>query len=76
MLMKIQFSKVVFPDKSKYKIDYSEEVQDFILRLLVKDKDKRLGTERDKEELFEHAWFKDVDIDGIINKAVKPPFIS
>jgi hypothetical protein len=28
--MKIKNSKVIFPDKSKYKIDYSEEIEDLI----------------------------------------------
>lgn len=30
MLMKIQQSKIIFPNKTKYRIDYSDEVQDVI----------------------------------------------
>lgn len=75
MLSKIQFAKIVFPDKTKYKIDYSDEVQDLICRLLVKDKDERLGTEGDMDEILKHDWFKDVDVEGILNKTVEPPFV-
>jgi len=44
LLTKIVNSKVVFPDRKKYKIDYSDDIQDVILRLLDKNKDTRLGT--------------------------------
>jgi serine/threonine protein kinase len=43
LLMKIKNSKVIFPDKNKYKIDYSNEIEDLINKLLTKDKTKRLG---------------------------------
>jgi serum/glucocorticoid-regulated kinase 2 len=43
LLMKIKNSKVIFPDKTKYKIDYSDEIVDLICSLLAKDKTKRLG---------------------------------
>jgi len=35
---KIKHSKVVFPDRSKYKIDFSDELMDFVNQLLIKDK--------------------------------------
>ena len=30
LLMKIKNSKVIFPDKTKYKIDYSDEIESLI----------------------------------------------
>lgn len=33
LLMKIKNSKVIFPDKTKYKIDYSSEIEDLINRV-------------------------------------------
>lgn len=45
--MKIKNAKVVFPDRKKYKIDYSDKIVDCILSLLTKDKKKRLGAEDD-----------------------------
>lgn len=44
LLMKIKNSKVVFPDRKKYKIDFSDGVMDLIVRLLDKDKSTRLGS--------------------------------
>jgi serum/glucocorticoid-regulated kinase 2 len=43
LLMKIKNSKVIFPDRNKYKISYSDEVMDIINQLLHKNKDERLG---------------------------------
>jgi hypothetical protein len=34
LLMKIKNSKVIFPDKSKYKIDYSDEIESLINAVL------------------------------------------
>ena len=38
LLLKIRQSKVVFPDKSKYKIEYSNDFVDLVLKLLNKEK--------------------------------------
>lgn len=38
LLLKIRQSKVVFPDKRKYKIDYSDEFVSVVEALLHKDK--------------------------------------
>lgn len=35
LLMKIKNSKVIFPDKTKYKIDYSDELVDFISKVTL-----------------------------------------
>lgn len=74
MMSKIQFSKIIFPDRKKYKIDYTEEVKDLICKLLEKNKDKRLGTETDSEEILAHKWFKDIDIEDIKNRNADSPF--
>lgn len=75
MLMKIQQSKIIFPNKKKYKIEYSDEVQDVICKLLAKKKSKRLGSIDDFEEVLSHPWFKDIDQDKLLEKKIKPPFI-
>ena len=46
LLQKIQTTSVVFPDRKKYKIDYSDELMDLILRLLDKNKSTRLGSSK------------------------------
>jgi len=43
LLKKIKASKVLFPDREKFKINYSENIQNLILALLEKDRTKRLG---------------------------------
>ena len=35
LLMKIKNSKVIFPDKTKYKIEYSAEIEDLITRVSI-----------------------------------------
>lgn len=35
LLMKIKNSKVIFPDKTKYKIDYSDEIVDLIVGVII-----------------------------------------
>ena len=61
LLMKIKNSKVIFPDKNKYRIEYSDEIVDIICSMLCKDKEKRLGYKNDWEEVLGHPWFKDID---------------
>ncbi len=74
LLTKIQTAKVVFPDRKKYKIDYSDEIVDLILKLLDKDKSKRLGHKDDFFEVLSHPFFADIDIEGLEKKLVVPPF--
>jgi hypothetical protein len=62
LLLKIRQSKVVFPDKRKYKIDYSDEFVDLVLKLLDKEKKTRLGSNGDAEEILAHPFFKDLNI--------------
>jgi serine/threonine protein kinase len=68
LLLKIKQSKVVFPDKTKYKIDYSDEFVDVVLRLLEKDKSKRLGSNGDFNEIMNHPFFKPLDIDKLMKE--------
>lgn len=58
LINNIKKEDVIFPDKTKYKIDYSDEFVDVVLQLLTKDKSKRLGAKGDIEEILEHPYFK------------------
>ena len=42
-MQKICGVKVIFPSKTKYAIDYSDEFVDIVQKLLIKDRTKRLG---------------------------------
>lgn len=74
LLMKIKNSKVIFPDRTRYRIDYSDEIVDLITQLLVKDKTKRIGFKYGAAEILRHPWFADTDINKLFNKTVIPPF--
>mmetsp|Transcript_7334 Transcript_7334/g.11491 ORF Transcript_7334/g.11491 Transcript_7334/m.11491 type:complete len:240 (+) Transcript_7334:1088-1807(+) len=74
LLMKIKNAKVIFPDRKKYKIDYSDEIMDLIIRLLDKDRSNRLGSKDDFVEVLDHPVFKGLDIQKLENKMVPSPF--
>ena len=47
LFTKIKNSKVIFPDRKKYKIDYSDELASLVEGLLTKDNTQRLGSKND-----------------------------
>ncbi|KAI1287644.1 Ribosomal protein S6 kinase alpha-5 [Halotydeus destructor] len=57
--------------------DYmSPSVQDFIMRLLVKDARKRLGgSSEDASELKRHAFFRGINWDDMAAKKIPAPFV-
>ena len=66
LMEKICGAKVVFPDKNKYVIEYSDEFVDIVQKLLKKDRKQRLGTAGGKDgskEILAHPFFKDLDLD-------------
>jgi serine/threonine protein kinase len=73
LFMKIQKSKVLFPDKAKYGLDYSDDFVDIVEKLLNKNPVQRLGAKEDVREVLDHPWFKDVDVKGIEAMKVEPP---
>lgn len=73
LLLKIRQSKVVFPDKRKYKIEYSDEFVDIVLKLLHKDKEQRLGTKDDFREIIAHPFFAAIDEKQLLAGKFKPP---
>ena len=74
LLSKIKTAKVVFPDRKKYKIEYSDQIVDLIVKLLEKDKTKRLGAQDDFAEILSHPVFAGIDIQKLEGKEVPPPF--
>lgn len=74
LFTKIKTAKVVFPDRKRYKIDYSDEIIDLVVKLLEKDKAKRLGAKEDWFEILQHPVFKNIDIQKLEKHEVAPPF--
>lgn len=66
---------VKFPDPVKHGIPMSDDAKDLIEKLLEKDPKKRIGYEGGIEEIIAHEWFKDIDIDKLLNKQLEAPFI-
>ena len=71
---KIKHSKVVFPDRKAYRIDYSDKLVDIVTQLLQKDRTKRLGARGGAAEILNHPFFADVDIAALENYDIEPPF--
>ena len=69
----IKESKVNFPDPERHKITVSETAKDLILKLLDKDKRKRLGC-NGVEEILGHPWFKDLDLEKLQKRELAPSY--
>jgi len=73
LLTKIQRAKVIFPDKEKYSLDYSDEFVDIIEKLLSKNPTNRLGAQNDVHEVLSHPWFADLNIADLEAQKIPPP---
>ena len=72
---KIKYSQVIFPDKTRFLIEYSHEVVDLIDKLLCKDASQRIGSQNDYMEILEHPWFADIDIGALERFEIPAPII-
>ena len=73
LLRKICSSKVIFPEKEKYGLEYSDDFVDIVNKLLEKDKNTRLGSAKDVHEVLSHPWFADIDVRKINDQQIEPP---
>jgi len=74
LMSKIKHSKIVFPDRKHYRIEYSDDVVDLITRLLKKDRTQRLGATEDSKEILNHPWFNSIDKAKLESYEIDPPF--
>ena len=75
LMSKIKHSRIVFPDRRTYRIQYSDEVVDLISGLLKKNKDERLGSSSDYREILAHPWFASIDIEALERFEITAPII-
>jgi serum/glucocorticoid-regulated kinase 2 len=68
MYFLIKEHKVTFPVPEKHNIYVSPEAADLINKLLMKKKDERIGAKGGVKEILEHPFFKDLDIDALMQK--------
>ena len=71
----IQNAPIRWPVKERHNIEVSPEAQDLISKMLAKDRKMRLGQNHDVDDILLHPLFKDLDIDKLVNKQIKAPFI-
>ena len=71
---KIKNSKIIFPDRKHYNIEYSDELVDLISKLLKKDRTQRLGYTGGITEIMAHPFFADIDIKKLESYQLEPPF--
>lgn len=74
MLDRIQKGKIYWPNKEKHGIEVPDDARDLITKLLDKDKATRLGR-GGGQEVLSHPFFTGIDINAILKREVKAPFI-
>lgn len=75
LMSKIKHSRIVFPDRRTYRIEYSDQVVDLIGKLLKKAKEDRLGAQGDAAEILAHPWFASIDLDALQNFEIEAPLM-
>mmetsp|Transcript_4861 Transcript_4861/g.6437 ORF Transcript_4861/g.6437 Transcript_4861/m.6437 type:complete len:122 (-) Transcript_4861:513-878(-) len=74
LLLKIRQSRVVFPDKTRYRVDYSDEFTDVVMRLLDKNRETRLGSgPTGFQEIVNHPFFAGIDKEALLRRQLEPP---
>jgi len=71
----IQNAPLKWPEMSKHGLEVSPEGQDLINRMLCKDRKKRLGQTSDVDEILSHPFFNGINIDDLLDKKIKAPFV-
>ena len=75
LVQKIKNSKIIFPDRNHYKIEYSDQLVDVISQLLKKDRTERLGAKGGVTEVLAHPFFADINVKALEEYEVNPPFM-
>ena len=74
LMSKIKHSRIVFPDRNTYAIEYSNEIVDLISKLLKKERTQRLGAKTDAQEILEHPFFASIDMAALESLEIEAPF--
>ena len=73
ILNKIVNKKIVFPNKQKYNIDYSDELVSIVGSLLSKERYERLGNNGGCEEVLSHPFFSGLDRELVVSRLAEAP---
>jgi len=75
----VKNKNIYFPDPKKYGL-LSNNCKDVMWKLLDKNAATRLGTKGGLHEIFDHAWFCNIDIENIQKRLkeapMRPPLIA
>ena len=74
IIKKVDRAKVVFPDRQRYKIEYSEDIENLIISLLTKDVENRLGAKHDFVDVLSHPAFSNIDVTQLEQRKIPAPF--
>lgn len=64
-----------FPDPTKHGIGVSEVAEDLIKKLLDKNPKGRLGCANDANEILDHPFFDEIDVDDLMDGKIKPEYV-
>lgn len=70
----IKTAKIIFPDPIKHKIEMTDEMKDFIEKLLSRDPASWLGV-NGAEEVKSHKWFEGFNFKKLLEKKISAPYI-
>jgi len=71
----IKEANVTYPVPEKHNIYVSPDAQDLINKLLIKKKDQRIGSKGGVKEILQHPFFKELDIDMLMQKKLTPTYM-
>jgi len=74
MFTNIENAELQWPEQDKHGFSVSPIAKDFIKKLLVRDRKKRLGYKNDSKDILAHGFFKNINIKKLINKELKAPY--
>ena len=69
----IVYQKII-KGKMKFPRNFDKDAKSFIKHLLVADVNKRYGCLNNCKEIFEHRWFKSIDIYKLLSLELSSPF--
>nr|CAH8873768.1 unnamed protein product [Trichobilharzia regenti] len=72
---RVQMYRYILEKSLKIRNSVTPATQDILIRLLQKDKNNRLGSKTDFEEISRHRFFKDMDWVKLLDRKLPAPFL-
>ena len=75
MFQNIQKANINWTNKQDNGFKFSKDVKDLIIKLLKRDKNKRLGAKNDADDILAHKFFRGINTTKILSRVFKAPYI-